>query len=239
MKNVIILAAGKSSRFGRNKLEEKFGGKSLPLRAAEWAYYNGCEQIYLTLSRSAVKTDGSDVYHPVLKEFRNAGIEPKVAFQPEDCYGPGAAVSIWSQVITEPVTVLFGDNFYGGVIPKDYNDFLDGNYEGAIFTTRMLDANPRNLQLAMVEHGYIIEKPHSVLEGRFFCGFVRFPAGYLQRLGQLKKSERGEVEITEMVNFAPGRVHLDLDVLGLDWGDITYENDVAQMRALVERNERK
>lgn len=233
MKNVILLCAGKSSRFGRNKLEEKFGGCSLPLRAAKWALANGCEQIYLTLSRSAVKTDGSQVYHPVLKELRDAGIEPKVAFQPEDSYGPGAAVSVWSQVITEPVTCLFGDNMYAGCLSNGYNDMLDGDYPGAIFTTRFFESNPRNLQLAAVANGYLIEKPHAQIRGDYFCGFARLPAGYLQQLGQLKKSERGEVEITEMVNFAPERTHWDIDALGLTWSDLTYESDLPKMRELI------
>jgi dTDP-glucose pyrophosphorylase len=239
VKNVILLAAGRSSRFGRNKLEERFGGKTLPRMAAEFALANGCESLYLTLSQSGVKTDGSDVYHPVLEEVRAAGIQPWVAFQPEDSYGPGAALSCWSQVVDEPVTVLFGDNYYAGCLPKGYNDFLDGDYSGAVFTTRFLEAAPRNLQLAAVEHGLIIEKPHSILRGDYFCGFARFPAGYLQQLGQLKKSERGEVEITEMVNFAPERTQWDIGKLNVMWSDLTYESDVPAMRALIEGHERE
>jgi dTDP-glucose pyrophosphorylase len=89
------------------------------------------------------------------------------------------------------------------------------------------------LQLAAVEHGVVIEKPHSILRGDYFCGFVRFPAGYLQRLGSLRKSERGEVEITEMINFCEERDHWDIDRLNVIWGDITYESDVARMRELI------
>jgi dTDP-glucose pyrophosphorylase len=233
MKNVVLLAAGRSSRFGRNKLEEKFGELTLPQRAAMFAQANGCENLYVTLSRSAVKTNGSEVYHPILEDIRAIGIEPRVAFQDESQYGPGAAVSCWSQVITEPLTVLFGDNLYMGVLHGGLNDMLDSNYEGAIFTTRFAEADPRNLQLAAVANGYIIEKPHSILRGDFFCGFVRFPAGYLQRLGSLRKSERGEIEITEMVNFAPERVSWDIDRLDVIWGDITYESDLPAMRKLV------
>lgn len=239
MKNVILLAAGKSSRFGRNKLEERFKGKTLPRMAAEWAIANGCERLYLTLSRSAVKTDGADIYHSVLDDVKAAGINPVVAFQPEDSYGPGAAISLWASVIEGPVTVLFGDNYYGGLLPESSKIALAGNYKGVIFTTQSRELHPRNLQLASVKNNFVIEKPHGQLEGDFFCGFVRFPAGYLQRLGQLKKSERGEVEVTEMINFAEERVAWDVDVLGLDWGDITYDSDVAAMRALVERNERE
>jgi CTP:molybdopterin cytidylyltransferase MocA len=69
LKKVILLAAGKSSRFGRNKLEERFGGLTLPQRAALFAQANGCENLYVTLSRSAVKTDGDRVYHPILEDI--------------------------------------------------------------------------------------------------------------------------------------------------------------------------
>ncbi len=233
MKNVLILAAGKSSRFGRNKLEERFGGLTLPQRAALFALENGAENIYVTLSRSAVKTDGNRVYHSILEDLKEV-CNPKVAFQDESQYGPGAAVSCWSQVITEPVTVLFGDNLYMGVLPKAYNQVLDGNSKEAIFTTRFLEANARNLQLAAVEHGVVIEKPHSILRGDYFCGFVRFPAGYLQRLGSLRKSERGEVEITEMINFCEERDHWDIDRLNVIWGDITYESDLPKVRSLLD-----
>lgn len=238
MRNCIILAAGRSSRFGRNKLEERFNGKTLPRLAAEWALTNGCENLYLTLSRSAVKTDGTDIYHPVLDDIRAANIEPIVAFQPEDSYGPGAAVSLWAPVIDGPVTCLFGDNFYGGYLKDQVLDTLGGNYEGVIFTTQQRELHPRNLQLAAVKNNFVIEKPHGQLEGSYFCGFVRFPAGHLQKLGQLKKSERGEVEITDMINFAEDRIVWDLDYLGLTWGDITYESDVEEMRFLVGRNAR-
>ena len=233
MKNVLILAAGRSSRFGRNKLEERFGGLTLPQRAALFAQANGCENLYLTLSRSAVKTDGDRVYHPILEDIRAIGIEPKIAFQDESQYGPGAAVSCWSQVITDPVTILFGDNLYMGELDKGMNNFLDSDYNGAVFTTRYLEANARNLQLAAVIDGIIVEKPHTQIRGDYFCGFVRFPAGYLQRLGSLKKSERGEVEITEMVNFCEARDHWDIDCLNVIWADLTYESDLPKMRELV------
>ena len=232
MKNVLILAAGKSSRFGRNKLEEKFNGLTLPQRAARFALENGAENIFVTLSRSAVKTDGTKVYHPVLDALQKV-CDPIVTFQDETTYGPGAAVSCWSQVITDPVTVLFGDNLYMGKLNDWQNKTLDGPDESVIFTTQFYEPRARNLQLAAVQYDYIIEKPHSVLRGEYFCGFVRFPAGYLQNLGSLRKSERGEIEITEMVNFAPERVQWPLNQLNMVWGDVTYESDIPEMRELV------
>lgn len=235
MKNALILAAGRSTRFGRNKLEEKFEGMSLPYLAALFALDNGAENIYLTLSRSAIKTDGERVYHPVLDEVSKI-CKPIVRFQSEDTYGPGAAITTWAGVIEGPFTVLFGDNFYQGLI--SVADHLGSELNDEVwFTYLNKSLNPRNLQLATVIEDYVVEKPHGQLEGSYFCGFARFPAGYLDTIGDLRKSDRGEVEITDMINMAENRRAVSLDSLGVRWGDLTYEADCARIRELVREGE--
>jgi dTDP-glucose pyrophosphorylase len=97
--------------------------------------------------------------------------------------------------------------------------------------------HPRNLQLASIQNGYVIEKPHSFLDGKFFCGFVRLPAGHINSLGSMKKSDRGEVEIADIINFAAERHAYNLRALGITWGDLTYEHDCESIMALV--NERQ
>jgi len=93
--------------------------------------------------------------------------------------------------------------------------------------------NPRNLQLATVIENYIVEKPHGQLEGYYFCGFARFPACYLDTIGDLRKSDRGEIEITDMINMAKKRDAICLRSAGVTWGDLTYEADCARIRELV------
>ncbi len=233
MKNALILAAGRSTRFGRNKLEEKFDGMSLPYLAALFALDNGAENIYLTLSRSAIKTDGERVYHPVLDEVSKI-CKPIVRFQSEDTYGPGAAITTWAGVIDDPFTVLFGDNFYSGKLPMSVRAVIGSEHDEDVwFTTLDKGLNPRNLQLAAVVEDYVVEKPHGQLEGKYFCGFVCFPRNYLSTIGDLRKSDRGEIEIADMINMAERRSSLDLHKLGVSWGDLTYEADCARIRELV------
>lgn len=234
MKNALILAAGRSSRFGRNKLEEKFDGETLPFIAAKFALENGAKNIYLTLSRSAIKTDGKRVYHPVLEEVSRI-CDPVVRFQSEETYGPGAAITTWAGILEEPFTVLFGDNLYLGEMPDWMTRNLSSSdQQDVIFTTRRSLVNPRNLQLAAVVNNYVIEKPHGRLEGNFFCGFARFPQGYLSRVGDLRKSDRGEVEITDMINMSENCQSWDIQRdLGVIWADLTYEADCARIRELL------
>ncbi len=233
MKNVILLCAGKSSRFGRNKLEERFEGKTLPHLAAKFALENGCENLYLTLSQSGVKTDGTSIYHPILEDVSEVMV-PRVCFQESSSYGPGAAITSWAGVIEDPFVVLFGDNFYRGEISTDsLEDLNNPNWKDVMVTYQTRSAHPRNLQLAAISEGFVIEKPHSLVSGNYFCGFVRFPLGALSNMGSLKKSDRGEVEIADMINMANSRSFGSLEELGVTWGDLTYENDCENIRRLL------
>lgn len=250
MKNFLILAAGKSKRFGRNKLEEKFCGYTLPALAAYYAYVNGAENIYLTLSKEGVTTDGESVYHPVLDNVKSAlpsflvyenDVKPKlqVAFQSPDSYGPGAALMEWAGVLTEPFTLLFGDNLYFPLSSQSsHRDPRDGE---VIYTYKSLDPSPRNLQLAAVLNGNILkEKPHSEVSGKFFCGLVRFPANFAANVSNLRKSDRGEIELTDIINSF-GRSAVSLSHYCKDWSDLTYEGDAPKIHSMVEAlvNERK
>lgn len=233
MKNVILLCAGKSSRFGRNKLEESFNGKTLPTLAAEFARDNGCENLYLTLSQSGVKTDGKKVYHPILDQVSQV-IKPAVRFQVPNTYGPGAAIASWAGVLNEPFVVLFGDNFYKGKLPSSVLYGLSDPEETSVMVTYMTkEPDPRNLQLAAWVDRFLVEKPHGIISGDYFCGFVRFPANFLNNLGSLRKSDRGEVEITDMINMSERKLWFSLNDLGLTWGDLTYESDCENIRRLV------
>jgi dTDP-glucose pyrophosphorylase len=233
LKNVILLCAGKSSRFGRNKLEERFEGKTLPHLAAKFAVLNGCENLYLTLSQSGVKTDGTSIYHPILEEVSEV-ITPRVCFQESSSYGPGAAITAWAGVVEGPFVVLFGDNLYQGRLSTDVlEDLNNPNWMDVMVTYQTRSAHPRNLQLAAISEGFVIEKPHSLMSGTYFCGFVRFPLGALSNIGSLKKSDRGEVEITDMINMANSRSFGSLEKLGVTWGDLTYENDCEEIRRLL------
>jgi dTDP-glucose pyrophosphorylase len=41
-------------------------------------------------------------------------LDIRYVFQPDDEYGPGAAIKAWKDSVKEPFLVLFGDNFYRG-----------------------------------------------------------------------------------------------------------------------------
>jgi len=229
MSTFLILAAGNSTRFGKDKLREPVAGLTLPQRCVKFAEDNGATRICLTVNRNLVTTNGRRVLHPIVEDLRDIMVDPamlEISFQANDSYGPGAAITAWEGKIEEDFTVLFGDNFYEGILPKFEPDYTHFSY-------RSLGVNPRNLQLAAVVDNYIIEKPHAFLEGRFFCGFAHFPRGFWATLPQLQKSGRGEYEITDMINLSKHTVACSLDELQIRWGDITYKSDIEVVERLV------
>ena len=223
MTTFLILAAGNSTRFGSDKLREPIKGMTLPQRAVEFALKNGADRICITLNRNSVETDGHRVIHPVLEDI-DADVE--VAFQDPKSYGAGAAIQAWEGKITEDFVVLFGDNLYSGILP-------DFDPDTTYFSSKKLDFSPRNLELAAVIDNLVIEKPHVIVSGNYFCGFVHFPRDFFTNLPGLQKSNRGEYEIADMINYGQSVKSLDLDDLNLVWGDITFKDDISKVESLL------
>lgn len=229
MRTFLILAAGRGSRFGGDKLLEPINGSTLPQRSALFALANGAERLCVTVSRETVLTNGVEIYHPVIEDIRKVvgnQIDVEVSFQASDCYGPGAAITAWEGKINDDFTVLFGDNLYEGFLPE-----LSANK--TYFSYKRLVSDPRNLQLAAVVDNFIIEKPHVFLSGQFFCGFVHFPKRFFESLPALQRSSRDEYEITDMINMATSVEALDLNELGIKWSDITYKADIAILEQMT------
>jgi len=229
MKTFLILAAGRGSRFGGDKLLEPINGSTLPQRCALFALANGAERLCVTVSRSSVLTNGNAIYHPVVEDIRRVvdnQIDVEVSFQAPDCYGPGAAITAWEGKISDDFIVLFGDNLYEGFLPS-FDPLITH------FSYKTLPTHPRNLQLAAVIDDYIIEKPHAQLSGKFFCGFAHFPIGFFDQLPAMQRSSRDEYEITDMLNLAKMRVPMDLGTMGIKWADITYKSDLQTLEDMT------
>jgi dTDP-glucose pyrophosphorylase len=227
MTTFLILAGGASTRFEGDKLAERFNGYTLPQYCAKFALANGADRICVTLSSRQIYTDGMHIFHRLLDDLHEV-CEPEIALQPEDRYGTGVAVSIWQQRIMEDCIILFGDNFYSGTLPLM-------NRDDTLYYTTVTRQTPSmaNLQLACVLDGFVIEKPHTQVKGRFFAGFVKMPAEMWNVMPGLKRSSRNEFEITDVINRAPRREAIDLSETYMIWDSITYASDVERIQQLL------
>jgi dTDP-glucose pyrophosphorylase len=227
MNTFIILAGGQSTRFDGDKLLERFRGETLPQKAVLFALANGAERICVTLSHKQIYTDGKTIKHRVLEDLRDV-YPVEVTLQDPNRYGAGAALAAWQQHGIEGATVLFGDNLYKGMLPV----MVDNT---ALYYSTITRTQPdaRNLQLAAVKEGVVIEKPHSIVSGEYFAGFIQMPSSVWKMLPSLRNSARNEYEIVDIINNAPNKRQVRLEDCDMLWEDITYASDIKRINEIV------
>jgi dTDP-glucose pyrophosphorylase len=227
----IILAAGKSTRYGSNKLIDPIAGKSTVQYCIEFCIENGIEDAYVTISKSDFFfKNNSKLSHPIIEDLSQYKDKINIyyEFQNDNEYGPGAAIKAWEGVFYEPFLCLFGDNFYRGNIGLEYH-----NPKHSVITYRDYDTRARNLQLATILDNVVVEKPHGVVSGRYFCGYMIFAKEAFDNLSSIKLSNRNEYEITHLINSMKD---LQIQHLNILWYDLTYEHDKQVIEELIQNN---
>jgi dTDP-glucose pyrophosphorylase len=220
----IILCGGSATRYGGNKVLTVFKKKSLLEWNIRFCIENGIRTIYITtnekfgadINREVEKISQTLVKDYQLNETNKLSIE--IDHQPEDKYGTAVALFPWVNKVKEKFIVLFGDNYYDGLI-----DFT-GESHDCVATYKTFTKSKENLRLSYVEDdNTIIEKPHLYDEGRFFVGFMMFNQHMIEKVKELQPSRRGEYEITELFNLGESRgVH----PLNMHWFDITSREEL-------------
>lgn len=234
--DAIILAAGRSQRFGQNKLLVEFGGKTLINWNLEFLKMNDIfdGNIIIVINRKDVETIGYNVVHPIIesvkRDYMQSGANIKFVFQDDEEYGPGAGIRAAAPYITDDYVILFGDNFLWGKFDKDFHG------KSAVATYRYLPYSDDNLRLGYIkeedETFKIIEKPHDHREGTFFCGFTMYKKHTIENANLLKPSVRNEYEISEFFNMAKDTNAMHLDV---NWIDITYKEDIEKAESYIKQ----
>jgi dTDP-glucose pyrophosphorylase len=231
VKKAIILAAGKSTRYGSNKLIDPIMGKSTVQYCIEFCIENGIEEAYITISKSDFFFKNNvKLSHPIIESLSQYKDKINIyyEFQKDDEYGPGAAIKAWEGVFYEPFLCLFGDNFYRGNIGLEYHD-----PKKSVITFRDYETRARNLQLATILDNVVVEKPHGVVSGRYFCGYMIFAKEAFDNLSSIKLSNRNEYEITHLINSMN---NLEIQHLNIDWYDLTYEHDKQVIEEIIQNS---
>ena len=225
----IILAAGRSTRYGKNKLVDPILGKSTVEYCVEFCMENGIEDCYITISKADFFfKDNVKLSHPIIEKLSKYKKDINIfyEFQKDDEYGPGAAIKVWADKFNEAFLCLFGDNYYQGNIGLEYHD-----PSSTVVTYKDYDTRARNLQLASILENVVIEKPHGIVSGRYFCGYMIFSKEAFNNLDSIKMSNRNEYEITHLINSMN---NLKFEELNICWYDLTYENDKEVIEDLIQ-----
>ena len=66
------------------------------------------------------------------------------------------------------------------------------------------ETRARNLQLASILENVVIEKPHGIVSGRYFCGYMIFSKEAFNNLDSIKMSNRNQGKLS--IAYEPGQV---------------------------------
>jgi len=222
----IILCGGAATRYGGNKVLTVYKKKSLLEWNVRFCIANGIRDICITTNEKFnddIVREISKINESLLAENVSSISNPikfHVGIQPNDKYGTAAALLPWEN-IEDNFIVLFGDNYYDGVI-----DFKLFDEDDCAATFKTFTKSSENFRLSYVEDdNTIIEKPHLYDEGRFFVGFMMFSQRMMKNLKDLQPSRRGEYEITELFNSGKTGFRV-VYPLNMHWFDITSREEI-------------
>lgn len=233
--DAIILAAGRSQRFGENKLMIPFNGNTLVEHALKFLADNDVNgKIIIVINKGDVYISNHDrIIQPVMHRLLGSPYYTRnieFVFQDPDLHGPAAGVMAAAEKIKDDYIVLFGDNYYSGKLSKEFGDY------SAIATYKELPESRENLRLAFItgeaDNYKILEKPHEFTKGTYFCGYLMMKHKTLDNLKNLQPSKRGEYEITDFFNSVEQRF---AEPLKIKWTDITYYEDIPKVLEYIKQ----
>lgn len=101
-----------------------------------------------------------------------------------------------------PFVMYLGDNLLSGGIRGFVEDFVRGNYDSQILLARV--RNPSDFGVAELDGGRVVgleEKPQKPKSDYALVGVYMFTSKIFEATGKIKPSFRGELEITDAIQY--------------------------------------
>lgn len=126
----------------------------------------------------------------------------------------------------EPVSVILGDNIIQGSIKKAVQDYTIKNQGAKILLKEVED--PERFGVAELKGDKVInivEKPREPISNFAVTGIYMYDSEVFEVIEQLKPSERGELEITDVNNYYIQKNKMCFEILEGWWTDAgTFES---------------
>ena len=238
----IILAGGTGSRLW--PLTKRTSKQLLPVYDKPLIYYPLSTLMLAGIREILIITTPQDShdFKSLLGDGKSLGISIKYAVQPKP-EGLAQAFIIGEDFIgNNPVALILGDNiFYGSGLGRRLSEVI--NLNGAIiFGVQVKDPNRYGV-VETSESGKVIsieEKPSNPKSNTAVPGLYFFDETVSIRAKSVKKSPRGELEITSVIEtyLKDGRLtclSLEEDTVWMDCGTVDSLNDAANYVRSVEQ----
>ena len=240
----IILSGGTGSRLW--PITTSISKQLLPVFNKPLIYYPIATLMQFGIRELLIITTKVDLplYEKLLGDGSSFGI--KLEFLTQDKPdGIAQSVVIGSSFIHDSnFALMLGDNFFHGLNPSIFSDYDLTNVGATIFGIEV--TNPSQYGVAELKLDgsvkSIIEKPKNSRSGLAIPGLYFFDKNATEWVLELKKSPRGELEITDLLSMYLKHDNLQLIKLGqeiawFDCGTPSSLNEVSNfVRALEDRN---
>lgn len=211
----VILAGGKGSRL--RPLTYSSSKQLLPVYDKPMIFYPLSVLMQAGINDIAIITTKNDqaAFKNLLGDGSYLGLKITYISQLEPNGLAEAPILCQEFLGREPFVLILGDNFVFGDDLKSKLNISD-NFTGArTFGYRVSD--PENYGIATLEHGKVVritEKPVNPSSNLAIIGMYVFDNTAVERSKTISKSERGELEITDLLNLYLSDAQLDFTELG-------------------------
>tara|TARA_Y100000817_G_C16793028_1_gene516055 strand:- start:149 stop:1015 length:867 start_codon:yes stop_codon:yes gene_type:complete len=228
IKKGIILSGGKGTRM--SPLTKAVNKQLLPIYDKPLIFYPlsilmlaKIKDILIVVNKGQL-----DQYKKILPDGKNLGIKITYVEQDKPRGLPDAFILGEKFIGKQNVSLILGDNFfYGQFLTKKLQECVKLKKGAKVFLHRV--SNPEKYGVAKVKKNkifFIKEKPKKFISDLAITGLYFFDNSVVKYSKNLKPSKRGELEITDLLNFYRKKGKLSADLIGrggawLDTGSIS------------------
>ncbi|MBC8501431.1 MAG: NTP transferase domain-containing protein [DPANN group archaeon] len=148
--------------------------------------------------------------------------------------GTGHAVKLLSRHIKENFVVVMGDNLYS--VNDLGNINFDDNYN-CIYALR--HKNPERFGVLVTKGNFLVEieeKPEKPKSNLINAGLYKFTPEIFDKLRKIKKSPRGEYELTSAIEMLAKKNKVKVKVLKDYWLDLGKYEDIPKIESFIKKN---
>ncbi len=241
IKKVVVAAAGQGTRMLRltdNKPKHLINVRQRPFLAylLDDLFEAGYKEIILVVGyKEDMMKDFLDDYKLSLKN-KNFKIDTVSQYEilgpKEKQYGTACPIKCVEKIVgKEPFIFLYGDNLYSVKDLKKMN--VDDNY---CYVAGIKDEHPEKYGVLITDNGFlkeIIEKPKEFVGDLINTGLYKFTPDVFKKLSKIKKSPRGEYEITDAISLLAKDKKVKVRKIEDYWKDFGNPGDVIKISKLM------
>ena len=154
----------------------------------------------------------------------------------KEALGLAHAVSAASDFLGEDKFLMYlGDNLLKNGVESYAHKFIQGNYNAFVLLTEV--DNPRQFGVAELEEGRVVrvvEKPKDPVSNLALIGVYFFDKNVHQAIGSIKPSGRGELEITDAIQWMIDNGYkVGAEVIKGWWKDTGKPDDILEANRLI------